>query len=58
MFAARFLTLDLYKSRMERSSAPMIFSADLSICLVLSCFVAELNKTVMDKHRTDWMMAV
>lgn len=38
----------------------MILSADMIVfsSLALSCFVAELNQTVIDMHRTDWMMIV
>ncbi|MED6246953.1 hypothetical protein ATANTOWER_026808 [Ataeniobius toweri] len=59
MLAAFFLTLDLYKSWMERGSAPIILSADLIVCcsLYLSCFVDESNCTLMDEHRTDKISA-
>lgn len=38
----------------------MGLSADLIVhcSLAVSCFVTELNQTVTDVHRTDWMMAV
>lgn len=60
LFSAHLLALDLYRSWMEGTSAPMILSADMIVLssLALSCFVAELNQTVIDMHRTDWMMIV
>ena len=60
MLAARFLTLDWYKSWMEGRSAPMVLSADLMVrcSLALSLLVADPNQTVIEEQRTDWMMAV
>ncbi|MEQ2313811.1 hypothetical protein AMECASPLE_005781 [Ameca splendens] len=55
ILAAHFLTLDLYKSWIEGSSALMILSADLIVrcSLDLSYLVDEPNHTEMDEDRTD-----
>lgn len=59
MISTHFLTLDTYKSWMEGRLAPIIFSAVLIVsCYVfLSCLVADPNHTVMEVHRTDWIIA-
>ena len=60
IFAARFLTLDRYRSWMGGRLAPIILSAALIVrcSLTLSRLVADPNQTVMEVQSTDWMMAV